>query len=132
MEPYPHTLTEIARQLRRDATEAEQALWERLRDRQLSGLKIRRQHRIGKYIVDFYCAAARLVIELEGSIHDTPEQKEYDKVRFEELRSRGLKILRFRNAEVLNNMESVLNQILNVASVAPEFPSPNLGEGAGG
>ncbi len=77
-----------ARELRQSSTLAEKALWERLRNRQLSGFKFRRQHHIERFIVDFYCAAARLVIEIDGGIHQA--QVEADTVRSDELDATGL------------------------------------------
>jgi very-short-patch-repair endonuclease len=72
MKHYPHYIIEVARELRQRATLAEKLLWKELRDHKLAGLKFRRQHPIGRYIVDFYCAKLRLVVELEGGVHDLP------------------------------------------------------------
>jgi very-short-patch-repair endonuclease len=103
---------ELARQLRRGQTEAEKVLWRHVRARQLYGLKIVRQHPIDRYIVDFYCHELRLVIEVEGSIHDTPAQQARDDERFANLEAKGYRILRFSNDEVLENLGFVLNEIL--------------------
>lgn len=100
---------EFARHLRRDATEAENKLWYHLRDRRLGGLKFRRQVPIGPYIVDFLCKSQRLAVELDGSQHLL--QQTYDAERTECLRRSGVRVLRFWNADVLSDLESVLETI---------------------
>ncbi len=96
--------------LRNHATQPEKTLWARLRKEQL-GVKFRRQHGIGHYIVDFYCPQCRLVVELDGESHFTAEGKNYDKVRDIYMLSLGLRILRFANSEVMHNLEGVYNTI---------------------
>jgi very-short-patch-repair endonuclease len=98
-----------ARQLRRGMTPAERVLWAALRDRQLAGLKFRRQHAVGPFVLDFYCPASRLVVELDGGVHDG--QVEQDQARTEHLTGYGYRVLRFRNEEVLGDLEAVLGQI---------------------
>ena len=98
-----------ARLMRSEPTPAEALLWKRLRKRQLNGLKFRRQHIIHAYIVDFYCPATRLVIEIDGAVHDG--QKEYDQEREDSLEMAGYQVIRFWNAEVEKNLESVLERI---------------------
>jgi very-short-patch-repair endonuclease len=100
-----------AQQLRKISTEAESLLWIRLRNKKLEGLKFRRQHPIGRFIVDFYCHEKRLVVEVDGGIHNEAEIKERDEGREDELRSFGLAILRFTNEEVINNMKMVLEKL---------------------
>jgi very-short-patch-repair endonuclease len=100
-----------AKELRKSMTEAEGILWKHLRNNRLSGLKFRRQHPLDIFIADFYCHKKRLIIELDGGIHDTFEQKEYDEGRTFELESKGYKILRFKNEEVINNIDGVLARI---------------------
>ncbi len=112
----PAYVFELCRKFRKEPTTAEKFLWKCLRNRQLNGLKFRRQHPLGRYIADFYCAEAGLVIELEGGVHGNWEQKEYDQVRKEELEARGLQVLRFRNQEVLKRSERVLAKIVAAAS----------------
>ncbi len=107
-----HRLTLIARTLRKRMTPAEKLLWARVRNRRLDGWKFLRQHPIGSYIVDFYCHEARLVVELEGEIHKAPAQREYDNLRFEEMRLLGVRILRVQNEDVMHKMEDVLRMIL--------------------
>jgi very-short-patch-repair endonuclease len=101
-----------AKELRKEMTEAEKILWERIRNRQLNGLKFRRQHPIDIFIADFYCHEMKLIVELDGGIHDTIEQKEYDDGRSFELEEKGFKIIRFRNEEVFNEIEQVLEKII--------------------
>src|ERR1041385_3914708 len=100
-----------ARGLRRASTPAETILWSHLRERRLAGLKFRRQHPIGGYITDFYCAERSLVVEFDGSVHQDPEQREYDHFRDTQLQEHGLLILRFTNDEVETALDSVLKQI---------------------
>ncbi|MBW4622225.1 MAG: endonuclease domain-containing protein [Cyanosarcina radialis HA8281-LM2] len=99
-----------ARNLRQNLTPAEQILWQHLRNRKLHGLKFRRQHPIGRFIVDFYCPEYRLIVELDGEIHD--RQVEYDMARTEQLQADGDRVLRFQNQEVLDRLSWVLEQIL--------------------
>jgi very-short-patch-repair endonuclease len=125
----PDDIRHLCRELRKSMTPAEQLLWECLRDRRLAGLKFRRQHAIGRYIVDFYCHEHRLIIELEGSVHDRPEQAEHDKVRKRELEAQGFRVLTFRNEEVLNDPEGVLQRILE--AITPVSSSPTGREEGG-
>lgn len=100
-----------ARELRNSMTDAERQLWSRLSKKQFHGYIFRRQHPIDIYIVDFYCHDLKLVVEVDGNIHDTPENRAHDKGRSAELEKFGLKIIRFRNDEVLANMEYVLEKL---------------------
>lgn len=102
---------QMAEELRKRMTEAETILWEALRNKKLSGLKFRRQHPIGRFIVDFYCHKYKLVIELDGSIHNLIEVAENDRNRELELKDFGLDILRFTNEQVINDLEYVLQTI---------------------
>lgn len=103
-------LCEKRKNLRNNSTESEKLLWIYLRNEQL-GVKFRRQHSIGNYIADFYCPSLKLVIELDGSGHFTPEGLEYDKIRQEFMNSLGIKTLRFNNNDVIKNIEGVLERI---------------------
>lgn len=94
--------------LRKKATVHEQILWARLKGKQL-GVKFRRQQAIGKYVVDFYCAEKKLVIELDGNQHG--EHKEYDDERTKYLESQGLKVLRFWDGEVNKDLANVILKI---------------------
>jgi very-short-patch-repair endonuclease len=89
--------------------EAERVLWSVLRRDQVGGLRFRRQHAIGPFILDFYCAAIKLGIELDGPIHDG--QRELDQARTEALETLGIHILRFRNEQVTADLESVVREI---------------------
>lgn len=92
-------------------TPAEAALWEAIRLKKLDGFRFRNQHAIGAYIVDFYCHEAKLAVEVDGEYHLDPNQKEYDEERTKLIESSGVKILRFTNHEVLNDLEEVLVKI---------------------
>ncbi len=109
--PYDGRLKPASRRLRRKPTDAERHLWAKLRGKQL-GHWFYRQKPIGEYIVDFWCPAALLVVEVDGGQHLTDDGIEYDKVRAEYLSSLGLRIVRFTNVEVLTSLESVLDAIL--------------------
>jgi very-short-patch-repair endonuclease len=100
-----------AKALRREMTPAESRLWHRLRANRLEGYHFRRQQIIDGYIVDFYCHASGLVVELDGSIH--LEQEAYDQERDAHLRARGLTVLRFLNSDVEREMDAVLEVILH-------------------
>ena len=104
-------LYQYGRELRQSATKAEKILWEYLRNRNLDGLKFRRQHPIGKFIADFYCHEMKLVVELDGAVHDGKMNVQYDDSRTLELKGSGIKVIRFRNSEVENNISFVLNEI---------------------
>lgn len=100
-----------AEMLRAGMTKAEHALWDRLANNQLNGFKFRRQHPIGPYVADFYCHKAKLVIEVDGKDHNQVEQKEYDKDRDFDMKEQGIKVLRFKNEEVLHDIEYVISTI---------------------
>ena len=126
-----------ARQLRKNATEAERLMWERLRNRRLAGWKFRRQAPIGPYIVDFVCFERRLIIEVDGGHHQS--QAEDDKARTVWLESQGFRVLRFWNNEVLTEISGVASSILEALDdphLSPipsrerkSSPSPSMGEG---
>ena len=99
-----------AREFRRGMTPAEEVLWDGLRNRGL-GAKFRRQRPVGRFIVDFYCSEARLVVELDSGAHALPQETEQDRERNVWLEARGYRVLRFRNEEVLKHMEKVMEAI---------------------
>jgi very-short-patch-repair endonuclease len=103
------TLKPIAREKRKKPTEAENLLWQHLHDYKVPGYKFRRQHSIGQFIVDFYCTKARLVIEVDGLIHQY--QGEEDTIRQEYLESLGLKVIRFSNDAILNDIDDVMKKL---------------------
>jgi len=109
--------TAHARQLRRDSTDPERALWNVLRNRQLAGYKFRRQTPIGPFFVDFVCMERRLVIEVDGSHHE--RQAQYDQDRTEALESEGFRVKRFWNSEIENDLEAVLDSILIALEQGP-------------
>lgn len=100
-----------ARELRKDMTKAEEILWSHFRKQRLDGVIFRRQHPIDIFIVDFYCHKLKLVIEVDGSIHESREVKERDENRTYELENFGLEVIRFTNDEVINDTEKVLKAI---------------------
>ncbi len=107
--------TQRARALRKDAPFPERLLWGRLRSNQIGGLHFRRQHPIGPYIVDFYCHQARLVIEVDGVSHDDRER--FDAERTSYLQALGLRVLRFSDDEVLNDLTNVVYRIAYEAGI---------------
>ena len=104
-------LIESARRMRDTPTHAEEMLWKKLRKKRLGGYRFRRQHIIQTFIVDFYCPQAKLVIEIDGSVHDN--QQEYDQEREKILDIFGYQIVRFKNAQIKTELESVLARIYN-------------------
>lgn len=106
---------ETARQLRKSVTSAEERAWWLLRNRRLSGLKLRRQHPVGKHIVDFYCVQARLAIELEGSVHAQPRQARRDAAKDAYLRRLGIRVLRLPNGMVMQDPEMFLRKVREAA-----------------
>jgi very-short-patch-repair endonuclease len=118
--PYNRRLIERARQLRRHMTPAESRLWYRFL--QTFEYPVLRQRPIDHYIVDFYCARLKLVIEIDGETHYTEDGKVYDEKRTQVLEGYGLRVLRFTNEEVERNLESVCQRILEVAQESPPTP----------
>ncbi len=106
-----------ARRLRQNMTPAELKLWDALKNRQLDGLKFRREHPVGPFILDFWCPARKLVIELDGEVHE--KQKDYDEARTRQLEDYGYRVMRFRNEEVLTDLPAVLDRIREVVRSAP-------------
>ncbi len=102
-----------ARRLRREQTDEEKELWGALRAGRFAGFKFRRQHPLGKYILDFYCPSAKLSIELDGSHHGFPEQQQHDEERKKFLNTDGVEEIRFWNRQWKNNREGVLLEIWN-------------------
>ena len=98
-------------------TEAERALWQRLRDHQVAGLHFRRQEAVGPYVVDFICRAATLVIELDGGQHALTTQQDAERTQY--LESQGLRVLRFWNNDVLSNLDGVLAHIGDAVTPPP-------------
>ncbi|MEK7535984.1 MAG: endonuclease domain-containing protein [Patescibacteria group bacterium] len=99
------------RDLRKSQTKTEQIVWLNIRNRKLGRYRFVRQFSIGPYILDFYCPATKLAVELDGSKHETKIEQEYDRNRDDYLNEAGIKVLRFKNSEVENSLPSVLSRI---------------------
>lgn len=115
-------LTSYARKLRRDQTEAEKLLWRHLRNKQLQGIKFRRQFQIGKYIVDFVALDERIILELDGSQHMGSAQEGYDRKRTKWLEANDYRVIRFWDNEILTNINGALEKIRIL--VTPPHPNP--------
>ena len=102
---------EFAKLLRKRMTLCEKVLWERLRRKNILGVRFRRQHPIGFYIADFYCHELSLVIEVDGEIHKRKEQKEHDENRSSEIDRLGIRVIRFTNNEIRNHIGQVMQKI---------------------
>ena len=105
-----------AKALRGAETPAEQRLWRVLRGRAVNGLKFRRQHPLHGFVLDFFCAEVGLCVELDGSVHDDPLQRERDEARTAHLAAHGIGVIRFRNEEVLDDLPTVLRRIARAAT----------------
>ena len=105
---YNPNLKQPSRHLRSEMTDAEQALWARLRRKQIMDVQFYRQKPIGRYIADFYAPKVYLVVEVDGGGHFEEETKQYDARRTEFLQTQGLKVLRFNNLEILKELEAVM------------------------
>ena len=110
-----------ARQLRRRLTPSELLLWARLRDRRFDGLKFRRQHPIGPFVLDFYCDELRVAVEVDGGIHSTLTQIGYDRARQALLEEQGIRVVRVRAEDVEADIEAVLESL---RALTPRPPLP--------
>ena len=120
-------LFERRRALRRRQTPAERIIWSQVRNRRLHGLKFTRQYSVGNYILDFYCQAKNLAVEIDGGHHAKPEEREYDRRRTEYLNAVGIRVIRFWNEEVFRNCEDVVARISAAAGVGhPLSPSKDI------
>jgi len=123
-------LIEAARELRQRSTEAEKVLWNMLRNRRLGGLKFRRQHQVGPFIVDFFCREKRLVIEADGAPHLDSGGQARDTSRTGILQTHGYTVLRFENQDVVVSPQFVADQILRVANqLRSPLPGGERGQG---
>jgi|GEM_PF-4523 len=120
-----HLIFQIAEDLRNRMTPAEEVLWKLIHINEWK-LKFRRQHPIWNYVADFYCHKLKLVIELDGGIHEQEEVKKYDQAREDHLKEFGLTVLRFKNEQVLKNSDEVLNEIAKIIATLSSTP---LGDG---
>lgn len=123
----PH-IFEKAKMLRENMTEAEQKLWECLKGKKMQGLRFRPQHPIDIFIADFYCHPLKLVIEIDGGIHESREHKEYDIGREAELNDWGIKVIRFTNKEIDKDFNFIRNKIEQICEKRrSELQSPLQG-----
>ena len=114
------TLKQRRRELRRNQSDAERALWAKVRNKQFFGMKFYRQYSIGPYILDFYCPTVKLAVELDGGQHNQGDNMEYDAARSEYLKAQGIDVMRFWNNEVLLDIQGVLSKI--TLKVTPLHP----------
>ena len=123
---FQEPIISYARHLRKNQTEAEKLLWNVLRGRKFHGYKFRRQHPVsGLYILDFYCFEKMLAIELDGMHHQEEVQKKLDDDRTNVLRILGIRVIRFTNDQVINQMDKVIKKILEALMDPPDLaPSP--------
>jgi very-short-patch-repair endonuclease len=105
----PKYVIERAQELRVNMTPTEKLLWDRLKEKQIDGYRFRRQHPIYRYILDFYCAEKSFAIEIDGGVHD--KNKEYDEYRDKVLESLGIKTLRIKDDEVIDNIDEVIKKV---------------------
>ena len=108
----PRKIVQAARTQRRQPTPMEAKLWDELRDRRLGGLKFRRQHPLGRFVLDIFSVDHQLAIEIDGPVHADPKQAAYDAARTEYLQQRGIRVLRFSNRELEQNLPDVLRRIV--------------------
>jgi very-short-patch-repair endonuclease len=111
MLPFNRRLKGFARGLRKNPTDAEFKLWQNIREKRIRGYQFYRQKNIGNYIVDFYCPAGKLIIELDGGQHYSEEGMESDEIRDNYLTGLGFTVLRFSDRDVLKNLDGVLQRI---------------------
>lgn len=121
------TLKQLARDLRKNQTDAEKLLWRHLRNRQLNGNKFKRQYYIDKFIADFICLESKLIIEIDGSQH--VQRADADIKRTKILESKGFKVIRFWNNEILTHINGVLKVISDTLITPHPNPLPSRGEG---
>lgn len=118
-------LTPVAKKLRRNSTVGERILWFRLRNRKLDGHKFKRQHPIGRYVVDFVCTDKKLVIEVDGSTHMSEAAASRDRSRQKWLENKGYTVLRFWGDEVKNDIKGVIERIRGKCGILPSH-NPSL------
>jgi very-short-patch-repair endonuclease len=129
---YVHNIP-AARRLRDSQTPSEALLWGLLRDRRLLGLKFRRQHAVGRFVLDFYCHELRLAIEIDGAIHNDAVQAQRDRERQQSLEEQGIHFIRVRASDVEQDPERVIqNLTTGIRAFSPSPATKESGEGAGG
>ena len=107
----PSYVQDLSKGFRKKPTPAEARLWNVLRDKQMDGIKFHRQRPFKRYVLDFYAPAAKLVVEVDGGIHEVASQKGNDRLRTDFLAAHGLKVIRFTNEQVMNDIEFCLAEI---------------------
>jgi very-short-patch-repair endonuclease len=117
----------FAKQMRKDATDAEKPLWSILRNRALAGFKFRRQHPVGGFIVEFYCVSTKLAVECDGGQHVDSEAVGYDAKRTERLNELGVRVLRFWDDDILKHSDIVAEEILRHLQQPGPSPQPSPG-----
>ena len=110
----PSYIRQLSKELRNNQTVTEQMLWNAIRRKQLGGFRFLRQYVIDRYIADFYCSKVKIAVELDGNIHELKEQQEYDCIRDKIIRMHKIKVVRFTNDEIINNISEVLNKLLDL------------------
>jgi len=118
------SVTEFAKENRKQPTESEEKLWEQLRNRKIHGCKFRRQHPIEGYIADFVCLEKKVVVEVDGGYHDAEQQTKIDEFRTLTLQKNGYRLIRFSNEEVLNKIDWVLDEVKKILIAESISPSP--------
>jgi very-short-patch-repair endonuclease len=113
MLPYNKKLKNLARELRKNMTDAERRLWSRIRRKQLKNYQFYRQKNIGNYIVDFYCPAAKIIVEVDGGHHYLNENIQKDELRDNYLSNLGFTVLRFSDRDIFKNIDGVLQEIFD-------------------
>jgi len=116
---------EKRRRLRRDQTFCEKIVWNYLRDRKTLGYKFRRQYSVDHFVIDFYCPELKLAIELDGSIHDEPDQKEYDAYRQEYLEKFGISFCRIQNDDLIGNANLAFKKIEDAIKKLKQKANPS-------
>jgi very-short-patch-repair endonuclease len=124
-------IAQRAQDLRKEMTTAEKRLWSCVRHDQLNGLRIRRQHAIDRFIVDFYHAPSKMVIEIDGDVHAEPAQQAHDAARDAWFIEHGYRVLRFSNDDIFRRLDGVLAKIVEMCEAAPTLPPPSDGSGSG-
>lgn len=107
----PKNIVTLARNLRKNQTFVEQLLWSKIRNNQISGYKFRRQYPVDNYILDFYCPAAKLDVEIDGGQHNEIENEHLDEARTKYLVNKGIRVIRFWDHEVINDLDAVITVI---------------------
>ena len=119
------TFKDRRRELRRNQTDVEKVLWSKVRNKQLLALKFFRQYSVGAYILDFYCPAVKLAVELDGGQHNLPDGIAYDTERTAFLNAHGIAVVRYWNSDVLQNIDGVIEDLTKRLEANPSWPPLN-------